>query len=247
MASESIKTSAQMVINFLGISMKNRFALRRGYDKWTCKQILSDKRRNALIKLQGLEVSKHAALGSDLAVAKFVLSLRGCLKNNESKRITKMSQLPRDYDESFRLIAADMSDCSLVTEGTDNFVGLDHLESLNLSKNPLLDDFACDQLSRQFRYSRSLCEVDLSYNPLISVYGIEVLLRIPSLRKITAIETQASKFEDIDLFTLTALEERDCRVMVHPDGRQFKSQELENLRLDISRKLEASHKLSLGA
>lgn len=229
MVSETIKTAAFMVKSFMSINMKNRYALNRSYDIWTCRQILADKRRDYLIEKQKLKFASHAELGSDLAVAHFVTSNRGKIKDSVGKWISDSDDLPKNFDEKFRLIEIDASRCSIVTEGTDNFVGLDYLKSLDLSENILLDDNACDQLSRQFRHSKSLQEINLSLNPFISVYGLEILLRIPSLRKIVARGTQASNYEGIDLFALAAQDECDCKILVHQNNTQFIRPELEDL------------------
>lgn len=243
MATETIKTAAQMASNFMGINFRNRFSFRRSYDVFTCQEIIANKRRNTLVRLQKLEVAEHAELGSDIAVAKFVLNLSGRVRCCDGKWITDYRKLPRDYNDSFKLSAIELTKTSLVTEGIDNFVGLDHLESLDLSENFLLDDFACDQLSRQFRNSKTLKYLNLNKIPFLTVYGLEILLRIQSLRTISAFGTQASEFEDIDLFTLAAQDERDCKVMVHEDGRQFRSQELEVAYRDT--RLEAKEQLKV--
>ena len=240
MSHKAGETLAQTVAGFLSINIKKSFAMRRSYDKWAWKQIFADKKRKICINGQRFRVVEHAAVGSDLAVARFVVeTLHGRVKNETGKWITKYRELPSDYCDSFKLTGIDASKVGLVTEGIDNFVGLDHLETLDLSGNPYLDDFACDQLSRQFRNSQTLNSINLSHNPLISVYGLEILLRIPSLQDIIARKTQASKFADIDLFALAAEDECGCNIFVHDDGRQYKLQELENLRTTKNTKLES--------
>lgn len=229
------ETLTETFIKFMSVSLDTKFAIARGYDDWTFKQIFADRKRKSAVKYQRMDIQKHAKLGSDLATAHFaVKTMFGRVRDQRGIWIDRGRNLPPDYSKAFRLTAIDVSNRKLVTEGVDNFVGLEYIESLDLSTNPALDDFACDQLSRQFRMSKTLSAIDLSYNPLISVYGLEILLRIPSLRNIVALETQASKFANIDLFTIAAEDERQCSVFVHSDGRQFRSQELESTRLNTA-------------
>lgn len=185
------------------------------------------------VKMQKIDYNQHAKLGPDLAVAKFVTDLGGHVRDQKGRWIKSNNELPPDYTRNFRLLAINLQNKKLLSEAMDNFAGLDNLQYLNLSKNPSLDDFACDQLARQLRNSRVFSEIDLSYNPYISVYGLEVLFRIPSIRRINAVNTMATKHEQIDLFTLAAKEERDCDVFVHPDNRQYLDEELENLRNEV--------------
>ena len=234
MASKSAETFGDAVSRFLSIRMSNKIAIRRSYDDWTWKQIWADKKRRMLINSQKLDLQAHSSLGPDIAVAKFVLGrCRGTIQDERGLWLKKIKEIPREYDKNFRLLAIRASETNLLTEGIDNFVELNHLRYLDLSNNRRLDDFACDQLSRQFRKSKTLEEIDLSLNPLISVNGLEILFRIPSLKRIVAVGTAADKFKDIDLFTLLAEEERQCQVLVHPDGRQYVSPEIEELRFDV--------------
>uniref|UniRef100_A0A6G1SPF1 ATP synthase subunit s-like protein n=1 Tax=Aceria tosichella TaxID=561515 RepID=A0A6G1SPF1_9ACAR len=232
-SSRATETLSQTVARFMTVNLRTKFMIKRSYDDWTFKQIFADRKRRAYINAQSLNVDLHARLGSDLAVSHFIIGMvGGRVRDHTGTWVSRLRDLPNDYDESFKLSAIEASDSRLITEGMDNFVGLERLETLDLSKNPHLDDFACDQLARQFLSSKTLTAINLSYNPLISVYGIETLMRIPSLKNITALSTAASTFSDIDLFILAAEDERQCQVFVHEDGRQFKTQELEDVRLE---------------
>jgi hypothetical protein len=214
-SSRATETLGQTVFRFMSVNLKTKFLIRRGYDDWTFKQMFADRKRRAYINAQRLDVDAHARFGSDLAVSRFITGMiGGKIRDQTGNWISHPRDLPKDYSDSFKVTGIEASDSRLITEGIDNFVELERLETLNLSKNPELDDFACDQLARQFLSSKSLTSIDLSYNPLISVYGLETLLRIPSLKEITAINTSASSFSDIDLFTLAAEDERQCRVLV---------------------------------
>lgn len=225
-------TIAESTLKFLSVKINTKIALKRTYDDWTYKQMFRDFKRKFMIKNQALDISSHQNLGSDLAVSKFVLEKCGGQIQNENYRwITTSKDLPKFPTRSFKLTAISASNSRLLPESCDNFVGLDNLEYLDLSKNPKLDDFACDQLSRQFRKSDRLKSIDLSHNPRISIYGLEVLFRVPSIKKITAIGTLASKFGAPDLFVLAAEEERGCDVFIHEDGKKFINQELEDLRV----------------
>ena len=233
-ASKVGESMSDLVYKYLRFDGTFKFMLKRSYDDWFFKQLFADRRRRSRVKSQKLRVDEHSTVGSDLAVSRFVVErCRGQIRDERGLWIFRKSELPADYRQSFKVTGIKMIAQNLVTEGVDNFVDLDHLELIDLSDNPKLDDFACDQLSRQFRRSKNLKEVILNNNPLISVYGLEILFRIPSLRRIVAFNTQASNYEDIDLFTVAAEEERKCTVLVHEDGRQYNSSELEALRFEL--------------
>lgn len=204
-----------VVTKFLTVHYRTKVAFKRTYDNWQLKQILADRKRKTLVEMQRLDIDAHAKYGSDLAVAKFVLSLpRGEIRDQHGKWIRRKKELPPDYTNSFKVTAINARKAGLLTEGIDNFVGLEYVQSLNLSENPKLDDFACDQLARQFRKSRSLKEINLSSNPRIDLYGLDVLFRIPSLERVIAIGTQASRREEAEAFVIAAEEERLCEVLV---------------------------------
>lgn len=216
---------------FFSLHYSTKIKIKRSYDDWFWKQFWSDWKRKRTIQSQMLNLEHHTQLGSDLAVSKFVISkCGGLVRNHQGRWFAKRKDLPPDYSKAFKLTAIVVKETGLLTEGIDNFVGLDYLESLDLSDNKGLDDFACDQLSRQFRSSKSLKEVILNHNPLISIYGLEILFRIPSIKKISAIGTLAAEHEEIDLFTLAAEEERQCEIIVHGEGRRYKLPELEDLK-----------------
>lgn len=186
---------------------------RRGLDEYVIKDFINKRYRTALIKAQTINVNKHYKYGSDVAVANFVLDYAGkrvTLLSNPTKWITGGISL--EINDAIKLHTIDCSNASLQPEGIDNFVGLDYLTSLNLSSNPSLDDFACDQLSRQFRSSKTLSHIYLNNNPLISVNGLEILFRIPSIKKIVAKNTHASQFKHKELFVMLAEDERNCKV-----------------------------------
>lgn len=207
--------------------------LKGALDDWAVKQKWENKKLDWLVRAQRIDIKAHSEIGSDLAVARFVTGkLNGRICNEKGHWFKHLKDLPPEYVESFRVTAIRVANARLVDEGIDNFVGLTQLKSIDLSSNPKLDDFACDQLARQFRSSRTLEEINLSHNPLISIYGLDVLFRIPSIRRIIAFDTLASKHEDIDLFVVCAEDERQCDVYVHQDGKKFKHPELESLRVD---------------
>lgn len=203
------------VTKFLSVNYKTKIALKRSYDNWQLKQIFADRKRKTLVELQKLDLNAHTKFGSDLAVAKFVISLlRGEVRNEHGKWLRGKEELPPDYTNSFKVTGIKARRAGLLTEGVDNFVGLEYIQSLDLSENPKLDDFACDQLARQFRRSRSLKEINLSFNPRIDIYGLDVLFRIPSLERIIAKDTLASRHEEAEAFMIAALEERLCEVVI---------------------------------
>lgn len=93
-------------------------------------------------------------------------------------------------------------DTHLMYDGLDNFILLNQLEELNLSKNWKLDDFACDKLARLFRNSTTLTFLDLSDIPNISHRGIEALYKIRSLQTLVIRGTKAAKYPFIELLVL---------------------------------------------
>lgn len=205
--------------------------LMKARDDWRWRQLYHDKKRQWTVKSQKLDVDKHIELGSDLATAQFVIGVcGGKILDDRGVWIERKKDLPPAYMKSFKLIAIDASRTNLMTEGTDNFADLQHLRSLDLSRSHNLDDFSCDQISRRFMKSKTLETIDLSYNERISINGLNVLFRIPTLKCIRAINSGATRHQDIDLFTLAAEEERGCQVFVHENGRQFLLDELEELR-----------------
>ena len=100
-------------------------------------------------------------------------------------------------------------------EAIDNFLLLDSLQELNLSKNKLLDDFVCDKIGRLFRNSKNLSVLDISNNPLITHRGIETLHRIRSLRKLIISGTKAANFPFIELLIILFNDVNpNCRIVV---------------------------------
>lgn len=235
MSAKTPLTIAGAIEKFMSKDLNTQLAMRRSYDNWALKQMCSDSKRKRVVNLQKILLSEHQKLGPDVAASRFVVGYcRGQIKNERGNWISRLRDLPDEYSKTFRVIAIQARNAGLLTESIDNFVELDSLESLDLSENPNLDDFACDQLGRQFRRSKKLMEINLSFNPLISVFGLEILFRIPSIRKIIAVETQATTHQEIDLFTLAAEDERQCEVVVHKNGEKFKNPELRNLASETS-------------
>lgn len=223
-----------VVRNALSVKIKTAYAVKRGYDDWWLKQFLRDRRNRMTVISQRINVEEHQKYGSDMAVSRFIIrTTGGQVRDQRGIWLSKYKELPPDYSKNFKVTAIKASHSVLTTEGVDNLVGLDYVESIDLSYNYRLDDFSCDQLARQFRKSKTLKYIDLSHNPLITLNGLDILFRIPSLKQLIAINTRASEHEHIDLFALSAEDERGCQVICHEDGRQFKSAELEALRLDL--------------
>lgn len=225
MSNRTPQTYTDAIIKFMSIKMTTKLAVKRDWDNWTWKQLWANKGKQILTRLHKLDLGAHTKYGPDIAVAKFVIeTCRGRIMTERGKWLELKTAIPGEYSRDFRLTGIDLQGKGLITESIDNIVGLEELQYLNLSNNRRLDDFACDQLARQFRSSRTLREVDLSYNPFITVYGLDALFRIPSIKRIKAIDTRASKYEQIDLFTLAAKDERDCDIYVHKD-RQYRNVE----------------------
>lgn len=183
------------------------------YNKWFLKQTFADYKRNLKLDHQKVSLVQHQELGPDLAVSNFVLNFGGKVRDNKDRWIAKVDHLPKEYNKNYKLTYVDASKCGLLTEAIDNFIGLVNLESLDLSDNHDLDDFACDQLARQFRNSTKLKEINMSNNPQITINGLNILMRVKSLQKISAINTLASSHNQIDVFKVAADCERSCHVM----------------------------------
>lgn len=223
---------SEAIAKFLYMKKSHSLNMRRAYDDWTIKQLWQDRKRKRQIINQRLSLVEHQQLGSDLATARFVIRFaNGRVRSNHDKWISTFKELPPDYSKSFKITAIQLIKSDLVNESVDNFVGLDHLEWLDLSENKNLDDYACDMLGRQFRTSSRLKEVHLNYNPSITLNGINVLFRIPSIQRIFAIDTRASIHSDADAFVMAAEDEKKD-VYLYENDRKFRSDDLEELRLD---------------
>lgn len=196
-----------------------RMGFQRTYDGFFFKQVSASKKRRKLLEGQKTNYEMIRTLGPDITTAHFVTNFcKGSVMNQKNEWLTSRFQIPQDFDQSFKLKAIKANGGTLLSEGIDNFADLMDLQILDLSCNHYLDDFACDQMSRQFKKSTKLSAIDLSHNPLISIYGLEVLLKIPNLRKITAIGTLASSDESMKLFSLLAKDERQCDVITVADS-----------------------------
>ena len=215
MAAATPKTLSDALLKFLSLTPDFFILVRRSYDDWFFKQYYRNFRKKVDIKNQKVSLQEHQTFGSDLAVSRFVIDrCNGKVRDINGTWISKYNDLPKSFQKNFKITYIDASNSGLITEGIDNFMLLDDLESIDLSKNKELDDFACDQLSRQFRTSNKLKEVNLSFNPYISIYGLDILFRIPSIKRICAVETMASSHEQIEVFKAAAAAERNCEVVV---------------------------------
>lgn len=210
---KTAQTFGEAIAKFLRFHPEFLLMVQRTYDDWTFKQMFRNYTRKQALKFQSAQFVQHQSLGSDIAVSKFIIKCRGKIRDQNHRWITRDRELPKQYSENFKITYIDASDCGLLDEGIDNFMDLTQVEAIDLSKNPELDDFACDQLSRQFRNSTNLKEINLSFNPYISIYGLDILFRIPSIQRITAVETLASKHEQLDIFKVCAEVERNCEVV----------------------------------
>ncbi|XP_054168165.1 distal membrane-arm assembly complex protein 2-like [Oppia nitens] len=147
---------------------------------------------------------RHTIIGPELATAHLVVYRGGRVQFRHAPNVwyTKCKQFPNIYDERYRLTVVDASNIKLRYEALDNFILLNSLQELNLSKNKHLDDFACDKIARLFRNSKNLTTLDLSDNPLITSRGIETLHRIRSLKKLIISRTKAANYPFIDLLII---------------------------------------------
>lgn len=198
------------------VNIKTKLFLRKGFDEFRIKELWNYVKRKHLIEAQAIKLDMHGKCGSDVAVARFVLDYcingRVMLLNQPNKWIDKLNAIPPRADPAIKLVKIDCSNSFILNEGIDNFVGLEHLKSLDLSGNTMLNDFACDQLARQFRASKSLEEINLSNVPSIGISGVETLMRIPSLKKIIVKNTWAARYENFKLFSMLAEDEKGCGV-----------------------------------
>lgn len=233
MANRTPQTIADAILKMFNVTWRQHLFFKQSMDDWAIKQKWHNYKMSKVREVQTIDVKAHAEIGSDLAVARFVTdTLGGTIRNEKGHWIRKKGDLPPEFVESFKVTSIKAKKSGLIDEGIDNFVGLNKLESIDLSANPKLDDFACDQLARQFRSSKTLTEIDISDNPHISLYGLDVLFRIPSIKRIIALNTLASEHQDVDLFVVCAEDERNVDVYVHSGGNKYKNPELEALRAD---------------
>lgn len=101
MANKVATTVMGTVEKLMTINLKNQTALKRSYDNWQLKQMFIDKQRRTIARVQKLDLDIHTNLGSDLAVARFVLPIvRGDLGNERVNWIKEIKELPPDHTNS---------------------------------------------------------------------------------------------------------------------------------------------------
>jgi hypothetical protein len=144
---------------------------------------------------------RHAILGPDLASAHFVTFRQGKVRFAGSDVwYTEDRKVPATFDANFKLEIIDATGCDLLYEGLDNFLNLHHLDEFNLTGNKQLDDWACDKIARQFRFSTKLRTINLTGCSHVTDRGVTALLKIPSLTRLVVTDTAAAQYQFFDLF-----------------------------------------------
>lgn len=158
----------------------------------------------------------------------FVVQLK--IIDSRDKWDSNYDALPNKFNDKYILVAADgggmilfkkksakelvILGCNIIYEGLDNLTMLEYLEELYLNDNPKLDDWACDRIARQFRNSKRLAVLDISYNPLITHKGVETLHRIKSLKRLVITGTQAAQVDFLQLLIMLFKDVNpDCEIV----------------------------------
>ncbi|XP_074594087.1 distal membrane arm assembly component 2 [Brevipalpus obovatus] len=214
------KETAPFINAFSKWSFINEFTIWRGnvtefgvrYKPIERKQLWDEKQ---LMK-QAFDPIRHGTLGPDLATSHFVVYRGGKVRfKDHDKWCVLYQSLPNSMDKKLRVVELDASLCNLAYEGLDNLIKLKYLEFLDLSENPLLDDWAMDRLACHLRNSHNLRFLNLSGNLLITSRGIESLVRLPTLETLIITGTGAARSSFIEL-TLHLFEEinPNCKIVI---------------------------------
>uniref|UniRef100_A0A1B0D3R3 Uncharacterized protein n=1 Tax=Phlebotomus papatasi TaxID=29031 RepID=A0A1B0D3R3_PHLPP len=138
--------------------------------------------------LQSYIPERHEILGSDLAAAHFIVYRGGRVKFvGDPKWVQKDEdtdeyELPRLYDEGYKVEAIDCSRMLLYYEGLENLRCLFHLKQLSFHDIPVFDDWCLDRVSGSEFHN--LQELDLTGTKITS-RGLCALYRLPRLQKLS--------------------------------------------------------------
>lgn len=175
------------------------------YD-WSVKSILNwfkNKRVEFQVFNQKYSAERVKALGSDLAVAHFVVFRGGAVRfrgHNEFIRWTNKAKeynenLPNSYDPKYFVDAIDVSNMRLYYQGLENFKHLYKLKWLSFKNNPVLDNWSLDYIAHAVPRLEYL---DISGCTQVTGAGIAGLQKLTQLKELVVngsdIELQMAYF-----------------------------------------------------
>lgn len=129
---------------------------------------------------------RFKALRGELAAATFLVHRNAAVRFHGSDRWiardkeTGNVDLPRKYVEGYKVEAIDMRDFAIQCHGFENLRGLEHLRSLALRNQPLVNDWFIDTITALF--SKTLEYLDVSGCDNVTERGLAVLHRCRKLR-----------------------------------------------------------------
>ncbi|KAI0212718.1 Distal membrane-arm assembly complex protein 2 [Lamellibrachia satsuma] len=152
------------------------------------KSWFKKKERALLVEDHRFIEERHRTLGPDLATAHFAVARQATVKFvgiDDWVKIEDPKQkyvnLPGNYIPDLYLEAVDASGTQMLYESFDNFVRLEHLKYLNLSRCENIDDFCLD---RFVQFSDSLLYLDLSECSQVTERGLACLHRLEKLKRL---------------------------------------------------------------
>lgn len=164
---------------------------------------ISDRKEELNKAMQGYIPERHEILGSDLAAAHFVVHRGGRVRFLGHKEWVKQDaneeyDLPKFYDEKYKIEAIDFEGMDLFYEGLQNVRRLSLMKYLSFKDVPRFDDWCLDRVSgSEFEALESL---NLS-GTKITYRGLGALYRVPSLRTLILDNPNSKEFE-LSLFML---------------------------------------------
>lgn len=180
------------------------------YD-WSLKSIASwyDRKRIDFQKYNQRYIQDRVkTLGSDIAVAHFVVYRGGAIRFQgqdnfiqwTNKREDYNKNLPENYNPKYFVEAIDASGLKFYYQGLENFKNLYKLKWLSLRNNPVLDNWCLDYIGYAIP---NLEYLDISMCPQVTAAGIAGLQKLTKLKALVInsnnIEVQMACFalEDI--------------------------------------------------
>lgn len=161
------------------------------YD-WSVKSLINwfkRKREEFQVFNQKYSADRVKALGSDLAVAHFVVFRGGAVRfrgHNEfirwtNKREEYSANLPKSYDPKYFVEAIDVSNIRIYYQGLENFKNLYKIKWLSLKNNPVLDNWCLDYIAHTIPYLEYL---DISGCTQVTGAGIAGLQKLTQLKEL---------------------------------------------------------------
>lgn len=164
-----------------------------------------EKKDQFLKYIEKRQYEQYLKLGPDVAAANFVIEFGGKVRfkgHDEWLDRTKkkeVSELPKDYDESYILEELDLNKYPLRYEHLHFIFNLYYLKTLSVKGCKTIDDWALDKMSAEFP---SLEYLDVSECENVTERGIEALYRMPNLKKLIVTNYHGSAAFDLTCFML---------------------------------------------